>query len=94
MEPKKENEKAFALRNENLPAFPTEFSYGDSDFLGAPVIAHGKYAGISKKEYFAAKALEGAMSKWGAVDFTASDAKRLMVAVDLMMKECDAFRSE
>lgn len=79
--------KPFGLRNENLPAFPTEFSYGDSDFTGAPVIAHRKYPGITKREYFQAHALAGFFSKHGAVDFTDMDVQRINDAIDLFIKK-------
>jgi len=80
-------EKPFGLRNENLPAFPTEFSYGDSDFTGQPIINHKKYAGINKREFFVAKALSGFLAKHGAVDFEESDAIRIINAVDLVMNK-------
>jgi hypothetical protein len=85
----KKREKPFALRNANLPAFPTEFTYGDLDFLGAPVIKHGKFAGITKREYFIAKALSGFMAKHGAVDFKQEDAERIIDSVDLMLEMAD-----
>jgi hypothetical protein len=85
---KSENEKPIQLRNPNLPAFPTEFSYGDEDFTGQPIINKKKYAGITKREYFTAKALGGFMSKHGAVDFSEADADRIMVAVDMMLAKC------
>lgn len=79
-------QKPFSLRNENLPAYPTEFSYGDEDHFGAPVIAKRKYPGITKREYFQAAALSGFLAKHGAVDFTDMDAKRINEAVDLFIK--------
>lgn len=84
-----ENKKPFALRNENLPAYPTEFSYGDKDFTGMPIIANKKYAGITKREYFISQALGGFIAKHGVVDFTELDADRIMKSVDLMLKKCD-----
>ena len=83
-----EVQKPIQLRNPNLPAFPTEFSYGDEDFLGQPIINKKKYAGITKREYFTAKALEGFMAKHGAVDFSEDDAERIMKAVDMMLGKC------
>lgn len=77
--------KPFGLRNENLPAFPTEFSYGDHDFTGMPIISHSKYPGITKREYFLARAFSGFMAKHGAVDFTHEDIKRINKAVDMML---------
>ena len=85
---KTENQKPIKLRNPNLPAFPTEFSYGDEDFTGQPIINKKKYAGITKREYFTAKALGGFMSKHGAVDFSEADAERIMKAVDMMLDRC------
>jgi|688.fasta_scaffold35632_12 hypothetical protein len=83
-----ENKKPIQLRNPNLPAFPTEFSYGDEDFTGQPIINKKKYAGVTKREYFTAKALGGFMAKHGAVDFSEADADRIMVAVDMMLAKC------
>jgi hypothetical protein len=37
-----EKQKPIQLRNENLPAFPTEFSFGDEDFTGQPIINNRK----------------------------------------------------
>lgn len=85
----KEIKKPFGLRNENLPAFPTEFSYGDEDFLGAPIIAHRKYPGITKREYFLAQAISGFMAKHGAVDFDPEDCRRISDAVDLLLKHIE-----
>jgi hypothetical protein len=82
------NKKPIQLRNPNLPAFPTEFSYGDEDFIGQPIINKKNYAGITKREYFTAKALGGFMSKHGAVDFSEADAERIMKAVDMMLNKC------
>lgn len=89
MKDKEENKKPFGLRNENLPAFPTEFSYGDKDFTGMPVVAHGKYAGVTKREYFAAKALGGFIAKHGAVDFNEEDVDRILKAVDMTLDKLD-----
>ena len=85
---KTEKQKPIQLRNSNLPAFPTEFSYGDEDFTGQPIINKKKYAGVTKREYFTAKALGGFMAKHGAVDFSEADADRIMVAVDMMLAKC------
>jgi hypothetical protein len=83
-----ENKKPIQLRNSNLPAFPTEFTYGDEDFLGQPIINKKKYAGVTKREYFTAKALGGFMARHGAVDFSEEDADRIMKAVDMMLDKC------
>lgn len=44
------------------PAYPSEFEGGEYDAFGAPVIAHRKYYGISKREYFAAMAMQGMLA--------------------------------
>jgi len=85
---KTEKQKPIQLRNPNLPAFPTEFSYGDEDFTGQPIINKKEYAGITKREYFTAKALGGFMARHGAVDFSEADADRIMKAVDMMLDKC------
>ena len=83
-----ENKKPIQLRNPKLPACPTEFSYGDEDFTGQPIINKKKYAGITKREYFTAKALGGFIARHGAVDFSEADADRIMVVVDMMLAKC------
>ena len=85
---KPETQKPIQLRNPNLPAFPTEFSYGDEDFTGQPIINKKKYAGVTKREYFTAKALGGFIARHGAVDFSEADADRIMLAVDMMLAKC------
>ena len=82
-----EKEKPFALKNENLPAYPTEFSYADEDFTGAPIINRKKYAGITKREFFASQALSGFLAKHGAVDFTQNDTDRIIDAVDMVVEK-------
>lgn len=83
---KEPKEKPFALRNENLPAYPTEFSYGEKDDFDAPVISHRKYPGVTKKELFLAHALGGLIAKHGAVEFQEADCRRLTDAVDMLLK--------
>jgi len=52
----------------NEPAFPSEkeFTEGGKDFLDMPVIVHRNSYGLSKREYFAAKAMQGYLA--GSVD--------------------------
>lgn len=80
-----EIEKPFALKNENLPAFPTEISCSDADFTGMPIIDKKHCYGITKREYFLSQALSGFLAKHGAVDFTLGDIERINNAVDLIM---------
>ena len=84
-------QKPIQLRNPNLPAFPTEFSYGDEDFTGQPIINKKKYVGITKREYFTAKALSGFIAKHGVVDFSEEDTDRIMKAVDIMLDKCKIY---
>lgn len=86
-------EKPFGLRNANLPAFPTEFSYGDKDFTGQPIIGKLKYPGITKREYLIGKVLGGITAKHGAVDFSEADAKRVLFMVDTMIAIAEQNRS-
>ena len=83
---KTEDKKTIQLRNSNLPAFPTEFSYGDENFTGQPIINKKIYTGITKREYFMAKALGGFISKNGVLSFTEADASMIMKAVDIMLE--------
>ena len=46
----------------NRPAFPSDFTYGDTDFTGMPIIVHRTSVGLTKREYFAAMALQGLLS--------------------------------
>lgn len=78
--------KKLALKNKNLPAFPTEYSYADEDFIGQPVISKMKYPGITKREYFLSKALQAFISKYGPIDYCVEDAERLINAVDLTIE--------
>lgn len=54
-----ENDKR---KNADKPAYPSEFEGGEYDFTGQPIIAHRKYYGLTKREYFAAMALSGLAS--------------------------------
>jgi hypothetical protein len=80
-------EKPYSLRNENLPAYPTEFSYGDEDFTGAPIINRKSYPGMTKREFFVAQAIGGFIARHGAVDFNEADALRIIVAVNLTLEK-------
>lgn len=50
------------IDKKNLPAFPSKFTYGDTDFTGAPVIAQRVSFGLTKREYFAGKIINGICS--------------------------------
>jgi len=74
-----------ALKNENLPAFPTEISYNNEDFTGMPIINKKHCYGITKREYFLSQVVCGFIAKHGVVDFTSKDIKRINEAVYLIM---------
>jgi hypothetical protein len=47
------------LTDGNKPAFPSEYEGGANDFTGMPIIVHQKFWGLTKREYFAAMAMQG-----------------------------------
>lgn len=48
----------------NEPAYPSdkEYTEGGKDFLDAPIIVHRQSFGLTKREYFAARAMHGLCS--------------------------------
>jgi hypothetical protein len=52
----------------NEPAYPSEFEGGEYDFTGMPTIVHRKCYGLTKREYFAAMAMQGMYANPSLVD--------------------------
>lgn len=52
------------MTNGNAPAYPSDHEYteGGYDGLDAPVIVHKTSFGLTKREYFAAMAMQGMIS--------------------------------
>ena len=72
------------MKPNDQPAFPRPFSVDDVD----PDISYPAHVGLSMRDYFAAKALQGLVSAWGGHDVTdfdelASDAYNM---ADAMLK--------
>jgi len=44
------------------PAFPSEYSGGEYDDFGMPIIVHRKYYGMNKRFYAACAAMQGMLS--------------------------------
>ena len=88
MEDEKKN-VAIGASNANRPAFPSDFNYGDKDFLGAPVIVHRTSFGLTKREYFAAMAMQGlcASKDTDAFGEMESVAKQAVIAADELLKQ-------
>jgi hypothetical protein len=77
--------KPAGLKNENLPAYPTEFTFGDEDFTGQPIINKRKCHGLTKREYFMAQALGGIFSKYGIDALSDKDCKSIILSVDTFL---------
>lgn len=75
------------MKNSDKPAFPTKYTYGSKDFTGAPVIKERDGLGLTKREYFHARALSGYISKYGGIDPT--NANQLIYEVDQYFQALD-----
>lgn len=51
------------MRNSDKPAFPSDYNYGEKGEFGEPIIVHKVSFGLTKREYFAAKAMQGLLAK-------------------------------
>ncbi len=82
------------MTNGNNLAFPSskEYSEGGTDFLDAPVIIQRESFGLTKREYFAARAMQGMLSACNGYDAGIANhiAECAVIQADALIKQLNS----